>query len=101
MAPVSVFCNVSAGSKHDFYLLINGREYYLFTQAFRRGVSNYFKSGISLKDALDFTKAKGDWALLHTMEKLPLYIKYVESDNGLEVLKMTVRKNSRRSKLAA
>ena len=50
-----------------FYLVNNGKEYYLFTQKFYRGVKNYFHNKVLLNDALDMTKTNRDRVVVITM----------------------------------
>ena len=61
----------------------------------------YFRDGVRLDDALIFTRAKGDNAIKRTMEKLPSYIKYIEREYDLEILRKTAKKNAKHLKRAA
>ena len=87
-----IYCKVTAKGEHSFYLLAEGQEYYLFRQAYRKGVHTYFSSGIRLDEVYNFSKAKHDNAIIRTLAKLPVYIKYVESEYGIAVLKQTMKK---------
>ena len=64
-------------------------------------MKEYFGYGVSINEAFNFSKTRGDAALIRTMEKLPSYIKYVENEYGIEVLKQTAKKNNRRKQLFA
>ena len=66
-----------------------------------RGVNEYFRDGVRLDDALNFSRAKGDNAIKRTMEKLPSYIKYIEREYDLEILRKTAKKNANHNKRAA
>lgn len=102
MATTTVFCrNTDKHDSQSFYMEYNGERYYLFTQNYKRGVATHFRNGVRLDDALDFTRAKGDRGVLRVMEKLPMYIKYIEDVYGVEVLRKTARKNAYRGKRAA
>ena len=79
-----IYCKVTAKGEHCFYLLAEGQEYYL--------VHTYFSSGIRLDEVYNFSKAKHDNAIIRTLAKLPVYIKYVESEYGIAVLKQTIKK---------
>jgi hypothetical protein len=78
-----------------FYLVNNGKEYYLFTQKFYRGVKNYFHNKVLLNDALDMTKTNRDTALIRTKAKLPMYIKYIEKEYGIFVLENSIKKKAK------
>ena len=97
----TIFCKTTAKDTHSFYITANGETHFLFAQSFRRGVKNYFEHGVRIDEAINFTKAKGDRALMRTMEKLPSYIHYIEREYGMEILKKTSRKNQTSKKRAA
>ena len=98
----TVYCKATDKGTHTFYLVSEGREYFLFHQNFRRGVAEYYRYGVTVKEAINFGRSKHNTALINTMEKLPAYIKYVEKEYGIEVLKQTAKKNqSRKQRLAA
>ena len=80
---------------------MSGEIHYLFSQNYRRGVNNYFQNGVRINNAIDFSRAKGDRAIIRTMEKLPSYIKYIEREYEIEVLRKTARRNARCKKRAA
>lgn len=88
-----IYCNTTAKGVQTFYVNVDGESHILFSQAFRHGVKNYFAKPVSIDRALDFSSARGDGAILRTMEKLPSYIRYVEREYDIEVLRKTRRKN--------
>ena len=73
--------------------MANGKKYYLFWQAYRRSVQSFFAKGLRLEEVYDFSKAKRNNAVIRTLAKLPLYIKYIESEYGIAVLKQTQKKH--------
>ena len=91
-----IYCKTTAKGVHTFYLCTGGEELFLFNQAYRKGVGKYYKNGVSLKDAMNYSKAQKDSAIIRTMSKIPMYIKYVEKDHGIEVLEKTKRKGTKR-----
>ena len=97
----TIYCKTAAKGEQSFYIVANGETHFLFRQNFRRGVKEYFGQGVCLDRAMNFAKAKGNTALMHTMEKLPTYIKYIEREYGLEVLKSTARRNANQRKKSA
>lgn len=88
---IMIDCERTKGGMHTFYMTTKGKQYYLFTQKYRKGVDNYFKNAVTLEKAQNRKKAKGDTAILRTMDKIPMYIRYAEKENGIAALKKTER----------
>lgn len=97
----TVFCTPTAKGIHSFYLTYEGEDYFLFNQNYRKGVHEFYSDGVSLNAALKFALAHQDSAILRTMEKLPMYIKYVEKEYGIAVLEQTIKKQKSLSRYAA
>lgn len=89
----TIYCKTTAKGVQSFFINVNGETHFLFSQNFRRGVKDYFERGVRIDEAINFKRANGNSAIIHTMEKLPSYIRYVEREYGMEVLKRTARKN--------
>ena len=47
----TIYCKTTSRGVHSFYLKVNGKEYFLFTQSYRRGVNDCFKKGICIEQA--------------------------------------------------
>ena len=94
----SIYCKTTAKGIHTFYLKTNGNEYFLFNQDYRKGVNEYYRGGVSLDNAADYTKSKSDNAVIRTMSKIFMYVKYIEKEYDIEVLKKTIKKNKKYSK---
>lgn len=90
-----IYCKPTSQGTHSFYLVVDGIEYFLFCQSYRKGVHHYFSKGVSIARSLDYSRGSGDTAVLKTMEKMKMYIKYVEKENGIKVLEKTKKKESR------
>ena len=97
----TIYCTPTAKGVHSFYIEAGGETHFLFSQDYRRGVNEYFRDGVRLDDALNFSRAKGDNAIKRTMEKLPSYIKYIEREYDLEILRKTAKKNAKHNRRAA
>lgn len=80
-----IYCVPTEKGVLSLYLQNGSERLFLFHQPYRKGVAKYFSQGAVLEDAIDYSKAHGDTSLIHTMEKLPLYIKYLENKYGMEV----------------
>lgn len=85
-----ISCRINRLGNHNFYVEHNGKQYYLFTQDYHRGVNIYFSSGVSLRKALN-VRATKDHCIRHTIEKLTPYIKYVEEENEIRILERKER----------
>ncbi len=88
-----IYCEPTARGVHSFFLVANGQEYYLFSQGYRKGVHAYYSRGVPFSEAVNYSKTHSDSALIRTMSKLPMYIKYVEREYGIEVLERTKKRN--------
>ena len=92
----TIYCRTTDKDIQSFYLKANGKTHFLFSQSFRRGVKSFYNRGVSLNEAMDPSRAKGNRAILNTMEKLPAYIRYIEREYDLQVLRKTIRKSAER-----
>ena len=90
-----IYCETIEHGVHSFYLVSGGREYFLFNQNYRKGVQEYFNNGVYLDRAMNYSKAHNDSALVRTMTKLPMYIKYIEKEYEIEVFEQTKSRNSK------
>ena len=97
----TVFCKVTAKGVHTFYLNDNGANYYLFHQDYRIGVQEYYGKGVTLTEAMNFGRSHHNSAIKKTMQKLPVYVKYVEKEYGIQVLEQTIKKNQKPGKRRA
>ena len=94
-----IYCEPIEKGVHSFYMLHEGEKYYLFSQKYRRGVHNYYSKGVLMNEALSYSRAHKDGAIIRTMEKLPMYIKYLEKEFSIEVLEKSKRKKYHTSRL--
>ena len=85
----AICCKNPTRGQLAFYLVQNQKEYFLFYQPYRSKVAEYYMHGQALDDALDFSKGRNDTCILKTMSKLPAYIRYLEKEYGLAVLRQT------------
>ena len=90
----NVICKIDAQGKHSFYLNVAGERYYLFQQNFYRGVNEYYKNGVSLDLAMSFAHSHKDNAIIRTMQKLPVYIRYIEKEYSITVFNKTAKRNA-------
>ena len=96
----SIYCRTESKGTHTFYLRSKYGDYFLFCQDYRSGANEYFKRGVALEDATDYKKSRFDNAIIRTMSKIYMYIKYTEKENGIEILNQTIKKNASKKKCA-
>ena len=92
---IKIYCTAQNKNTTTFYLRKDGVDYFLFSQEYRKGVQAYYSRVVTFDDAIDFSRAKHDFAILHTMKKIAIYSKYIEKHYGIAISKSSV---SRRPK---
>ena len=95
----TVYCKPTSKGVHSFYLLIGREEVFLFSQAYRKGVEEYYGRGVHFDESMNYSKAHNDSAVIRTMKKIPMYVKYVEKEYAIEVLEQTKKRNSQNYRL--
>lgn len=91
-----ISCKENSRGRLSFYLTAKDENYFLFYQKYKTGVNKLFSAGMRLDEAIDFSRAKGDFAVLHTMEKLPSYIRYIEREYDVAIFHKTEKKVAER-----
>ena len=81
-----IYCRTTAKGTQSFYMTRGNEEYFLFSQSLRKGVKEYFERGVSLEEAMNCGKSHNDAALIRTMCKLPMYIRYIEKEENARIL---------------
>ena len=94
----TIFCKTTSKGIHSFYIKNNGNEYFLFHQDYRKGVNSYYKNGVCLDEATNYSKSRNDDAIKRTMSKILMYVRYAEKEYGFEALKQTAKKNQKYGK---
>ena len=85
----TIYCKPTAKGVHSFYLLMGSDEFYLFSQSYRKGVEEYYGRGVRIDDAIKHSRAHRDSAIIRTMDKIPMYVKYIEREFDISVLNST------------
>ena len=83
-----ILCRTTAKEMQSLYFKADGKEYYLFSQDFRRSVKAYYQAGVTVDRALDYSASESR-AVRRTMKKLRAYIPYVEKEHGICILTKT------------
>ena len=87
-----IFCKTNDSGQQDFYIQAGKKTYFLFEQSYRKTIKSYFGNGVSLEQSLKFANSTS-FAIRNVMEKLPLYIKYIEKEYSIAILEQTKRKH--------
>lgn len=87
-----IYCKKKNQGTHSVYLRVEEGTFFLFHQNYRKSVQTYFAKGVTINQAMDFSKTHRDVALRRTMEKMPMYITYVEKEQNLVILRKTEKK---------
>ena len=72
-----IYCETVEHGVHAFFMRDRGEEYYLFSQDYRKGVQEYYSRGVLLDDSINFSKSRKDNAIIRTMSKIPMYVRYI------------------------
>lgn len=89
----TVFCRTTAKGIQTFYVKANNIEYFLFSQAFRSSVKKHFENGVSLRDCSNYSSSKS-FSVRKTLDKLKVYLPYVEKEYGIALYEKTKKKQS-------
>lgn len=95
----TVYCKPTAQCVYNFYLCSDEGKFFLFSQRYRKGVQKYFSRGVYLDAARDFSRSNRDSAIVKTMNKLPMYIKFIEKEYGVTILEKPKRSNQNISQI--
>ena len=92
-----IYCKTTGKGQQSYYLTVDGKDYFLFTQAFRRSNKEVFSKGVTIDEALRWQGQHSE-SVIRTMRKLPSYIRYVEQEYGIVVLNKTKKKHDKKVK---
>lgn len=95
---ITIYCKPTDKGIHSFFVKVNDLEFFLFSQKYRVGVHKHFSKGVSLKEAFDFSNIHKDAAIEKTMDKLPMYIKYIEKEYNVSIFNQTKKKLNKKFK---
>ena len=91
----TVYCRRNKGNNLDFYIKNKETEYFLFSQRVYRGLESFFEKGVSLDNAINHRKGKGDSRIHKVMTKLPAYIRYIEKEYEIAFFEQSKRRLSK------
>ena len=88
----TIYCKPTDKGVHSFYLIYGTEEFFLFSQSYRKGVERYYGRGVMIDEAIKYSRAHNDSAITRTMDKIPMYVKYVEREFDIMVLDSTKKR---------
>ncbi len=89
-----IICKPTKKGVQTFYLIIGNESYYLFAQAYRKGVAKFYRNGVWLDKAMKHSKAHNDTAIMKAMDKIPKYVRYLEKEYDMEILMRTRKRGA-------
>ena len=89
-----IYCKPTEKGVHSFFIHVGTQDFFLFSQAYRKGVAEYFGKGVYLSEAMNHSRAHFDTAISRTMDKFPAYIRYIEREYDIAIMTRTKRRNS-------
>ena len=95
----TIYCRITAKGIHSFYLIVGAKEFFLFSQAYRKGVEDYYSTGVGIDKSMKYSRAHNDSAITKTMDKIPMYVKYIEKEYAIEILEQTKKRNSNNNRM--
>lgn len=92
---MKICCEIKNDNFDTFYLINGSEKIFLFNQGRRKGVEEYYGGhGVTIDRALKlptslgrFSDRKRSRAIRRTMDKLPSYLRYIEKQYGIKVMK--------------
>lgn len=89
-----IICRTTEKDVQSFYLKHDGQEFYLFAQAYRKRNRNVFCNGVLLANVFKLASHKS-FCLQKTIDKLKIYIPYIEKEYGIAVLRKTKQQHEK------
>lgn len=83
-----IFCKTVAKGKQSFYVTVEGRRYFLFTQDYRASNKEFFQNGVGISEIGNYGNVHST-AVKKTLDKLPSYIRYIEKEYGIAIYEKT------------
>lgn len=90
---IKIYCTERKGM-HDFYIIVEKENFYLFSQKYKTGVDKYYRNGVQLNKGIRHGIGKTDCAIHRTMDKLKKNIRYIEKEYDVVILNQTKMKVS-------
>lgn len=89
-----VFCMTTSKGIQSFYVNVNNRDYFLFTQSYRVSVKEHFRAGISIDECMNYATTQST-AVRRTLDKLKVYIPHAERKYDIAIYNKTKDKSQK------
>ena len=83
-----VFCKTVDKGVQAFYVKVDGKDYFLFRQDFRKSVKEFFQFGVNVNVINNYSLAHSV-AVRKTLDKLPTYLHYIEKEYDVYIYEKT------------
>lgn len=54
---IKIYCKPTDKGVHSFYLVMDNDEFFLFSQAYRKGVEEYYGKGVRIDESMKYSRA--------------------------------------------
>ena len=88
----TIYCIRNNQGKHLFYVKTNHKDYYLFSQNFRKSNKEVFENGVIIKDINSYSSHHSS-SVRKVVSKMKPYIHYIENEYGVDIYEKTKLKN--------
>ena len=79
-----VICKTVDKGVQSFFVRVNGKDYFLFSQGYKVSVKEFFNNGVCVNGINNYSVVHST-AVRKTLDKLPSYLHYVEKEYGVEI----------------
>ena len=87
-----IICKELRRGELTFYAIVDGKEYFLFHQEFKKTVYDYFRTGVSVSLVNNYSIAHSH-TVRKLLDKLPAFLHYIEKEYGVEIYEKTKKSN--------
>lgn len=94
-----IFCKTMAKGRQSYYVAVNGKIIFLFTQNYRVSNKLFFQNGVCINEINSYTNVHST-SVKKTLDKLPCYLRYVEKEYGVAIYEKTKKAQERKKQKA-
>ncbi|MCI8413359.1 MAG: hypothetical protein HFE47_04605 [Clostridia bacterium] len=91
----TVFCKTTAKGIQTYFVRVDGRAYFLFTQRFYKSNKEFFQKGVNVC-ALGAYSGAHSASVRRTLDKLPAFLRYIEKEYGVAIFRKSKEKSQKR-----
>ncbi len=91
-----VICRTTNEDTLAFYVSVNGKEYFLFNQEYKRSIKEHFKSGLDIHAVGNYSSVRSQ-SVQKILDKLPAYIHYIEKEYDVAIFEKTKKKAEKKN----